>query len=363
MSSSNNADPSTTVLVVDDSTFMRRMISDMISRFPGYEVIGTAGDGKEALSAIERLDPDLVTLDIEMPRLDGFGVLERVMASVPRRFVVLSAYTAEGSRSALRALDLGAVELVAKPSGPISFDVGLVESKLYQALEAAREADIAALLRQRSIERATPVRAPDLAGDGVVAIAASTGGPRALNYIVSSLPADLGAAVLVVQHMPPGFTATLAARLDEMAPLSVAEARGGEIIVPNHVWLAPGDFHMRVRGDERSARIVLDQRALIWGTRPAADALFTSLADTFGRHTVGVVLTGMGRDGSAGLAAIRAAGGRTLAQDRESCVVYGMPARAVESGAVERSVPLSALPAAIVDSLASLSRGGVERPA
>ncbi len=352
MSRSDSAGgPTCSVLVVDDSVFMRRMISDMIGRFPGYEVIATAADGEEALRMIEAHDPDVVTLDIEMPRLDGFGVLERVTASRPRPIVVLSAYTSVGTEAALRALELGAVEFVAKPSGPISFDVARVEGRLFEALEAAVAADLEALLRERRDLVIRPVEPAAEAEGTVVAIAASTGGPRALSYICGALPAKLGATVLVVQHMPPGFTSTLAARLDEICAMTVREASGGEPVTPNRIWLAPGDFHMRVRRVEGEVRLALDQRELICGTRPAADALFPTVAAVFGKRCVGVVLTGMGRDGADGLAAIRAASGRTMAQDQASSVVYGMPAKAVEQGGVEQVVPLEEIPDAIVESL------------
>jgi two-component system chemotaxis response regulator CheB len=352
-----------TVLVVDDSVFMRRMISDMIGRFPGYQVVGTASDGEEALRMMEASDPDVVTLDIEMPRLDGFGVLDRVMSTRPRPIVVLSAYTGAGSEAALRALELGAVEFVAKPSGPISFDVGRVEGRLFEALEAAVAADLGALLQERRGQTtAPPTAGEDDDSAAVVAIAASTGGPRALTYVLSSLPAQLGAAVLVVQHMPPGFTSTLATRLDQVCALPVREASGGEPVVANRVWLAPGDFHMRVRRIDGEVRIALDQRELICGTRPAADALFPTVAAIFGKRSIGVVLTGMGRDGADGLAAIRAASGRTMAQDEASSVVYGMPAKAVEQGAVEKVVHLDGIPTEIVGMLNEvLSRSGGRR--
>ncbi len=355
VSRSDRARRSASVLVVDDSVFMRRMISDMISRLPGFRVVGVAADGEEALRRIAELDPDVVTLDIEMPRLDGFGVLERVMASRPKPIVVFSAYTEAGSAAALRALDLGAVDLVAKPSGPISFDVARVEARLFEALEAAVAADVGALVGEHGKE-AAPVTAPGLSDEAAVAIAASTGGPRALSYVLGSLPADLGAAVLVVQHMPPGFTTTLAARLSQIARLPVAEASGGETVVPNRAWIAPGDFHMRVRRTDDRVRITLDQRESMWGTRPAADALFPSVAEAYAGRCVGVVLTGMGRDGAHGLAAILAAQGRTIAQDRETSVVFGMPGRAVELGAAELVVPLEEIPGAIVRCLGELAQ-------
>ncbi len=350
----------TSVLVVDDSVFMRRMISDMIKRFPGFRVVGLAADGEEALRRIEELQPDVVTLDIEMPRLDGFGVLERVMASRPRPIVVFSAYTKTGSAAALRALELGAVDFVAKPSGPISFDLGRVEVRLYEALNAAVAADLEALIAEREPEAELPA-APRVRGEAVVAIAASTGGPQALSYILAALPANLGVAVLVVQHMPPGFTSTLAGRLSAVTAMPVAEASGGESVVPNRIWIAPGDFHMRVRRAAEQVKITLDQRDSIWGTRPAADALFPSVAEAYGARSIGLVLTGMGRDGANGLAAIRAGGGRTIAQDRTTSVVYGMPGRAVEQGAAERVAPLEEIPGAIVSCLGKLSRTGSGR--
>ncbi len=353
MSKSERGASGSTVLVVDDSVFMRRMISDMIDRFPGFHVAGTASDGKEALRRIEELAPDVVTLDIEMPRLDGFGVLERVMSTRPRPIVVFSAYTDTGSTAALRALDLGAVDFVAKPSGPISFDLGRVEARLYEALRAAVAADVEVLIAERTLE-AEPVVAPVIGGEAAVAIAASTGGPRALSQVLRALPSDLGAAVLIVQHMPPGFTSTLAERLSGLASLPVEEASGGETVRPGRVWLAPGDFHMRVRRIDGTVKITLDQRESMWGTRPAADALFPSVAEAFGGRSVGVVLTGMGRDGANGLAAIRASGGRTIAQDKATSVVYGMPGRAVEQGAAEHIVSLDGIAGAIVECLAEL---------
>lgn len=353
-SSSNSSGAECTVLVVDDSAFMRRVISDIIDGFPGFRVVGVAADGKKALRLIEELNPDAVTLDIEMPRLNGFDVLKRVMSSMPRPVVVLSAHTAEGSRAALRALELGAVDYVTKPSGPISLDIAKVEPRLYEALEAASTAHMSAIVEQGTLTTARRLNPPRTSCGAVVAIAASTGGPTALGYVLGSLPGDLGAAVLIVQHMPPGFTTALATRLDGLASLSVAEATGGETVVPNHAWIAPANFHMRVRQVGPAVRILLDQSEPIWGTRPSADALFPTLAAAFGPRCVGVVLTGMGRDGSAGLAAIRAARGRTVAQDRESSVVYGMPGHAISRGTAERALPLRDIPAAIIECLESL---------
>lgn len=349
----------TTVLVVDDSLFMRRLISDAIDRLPGFRVIGSAADGETALRCIDQLNPDVVTLDIEMPRLDGFGVLETVMRRDPRAIIVVSAYTERGSAAAVRALALGAVDVVTKPSGPVSLDVKEVAGGLQRALEAAREARVRALAPRAA--RTVPLVRRAGHRDAIVAIAASTGGPRALSLVLSALPAKLGAAVLVVQHMPPGFTAALAARLDSLSRLPVAEAVDGAPVVPDRIWLAPGDFHMRVRRVGSELRLALDQGQPIWGSRPAADALFASIAKLCGETSLGVVLTGMGRDGAAGLAAIRAAGGRALAQDRATSIVYGMPGRAVAEGAVDAVMPLEQVPSRIVEwlnSQAAVGAGG-----
>lgn len=349
------------MLVVDDSVFMRRLISDMIGRFPGFQVIGASADGRDALRDIDSLDPDIVTLDIEMPRLDGFGVLRNVMESNPRPIVVLSAYTDEGSKAALKALDLGAVDFVPKPSGPVSFDVAKVEAQLHEALRAAAAADLDAVRRDRRPRKEGRPSGAAEEHRAVVAIAASTGGPQAISHILSALPGRLGAAVLIVQHMPAGFTSTLASRLDEISELRVSEAAGGEEVIADRAWIAPGDFHMSLRRVGSSVKIALDRRDPVWGTRPAADPLFASVAEVYGERSVGVVLTGMGRDGSAGLGAIREAGGRTLAQDRASSVVYGMPGRAMDVGAAERAVALSEIPQAILASLAGLPAAPVRR--
>lgn len=345
-----------TVLVVDDSAFMRRVLSDMIDRSPGFRVVGTAHDGLEALRRVEALDPDLITLDLEMPRLDGRQTLERLMAERPKPVVIVSAYTPEGSRAAIEALEMGAVDCVAKPSGPISLDMAKVEARLHGALQAAAAADLRALVARPRRIRAARARPRPAAGEPArvaVAIGASTGGPRALAHILPQLPADLGAAVFLVQHMPPHFTESLAQRLDHLCPFPVLHVRGGEFPVAGTAYLAPGDFHMRVRR-EPSLRITLDQAPSVWGVRPSADVLFESVAETYGARTVGVVLTGMGRDGGAGLLRIREAGGVTVAQDRASSVVYGMPAHAVALGAAEETVELGGLARAIEERVGRL---------
>jgi two-component system, chemotaxis family, protein-glutamate methylesterase/glutaminase len=339
------------VLVVDDSAFMRQVITEIIGATPDFRVLGTARNGLEALRRIEELNPDVVTMDIEMPELDGLQALERIMSTAPRPVVVLSAAEARGSEDpTLRALELGAVDFVRKPSGPISLDIATVRERLIGALRAASVANVG---RVRSITP-TPVRrvmaehAP-AAVSRVVAIAASTGGPRALAEVIPQLPLLPNAAVLVVQHMPEGFTRSLAARLATQSRLDVTEARQHQVLRAEAVYVAPGGYHMRVRRHAGGFALDLDAGPAVWGVRPAADPLFESVAACFGAAALGIVLTGMGRDGAAGLRIIRDAGGRGLAQDRESSVVFGMPNAAFAAGGVERLVALRDLAACITD--------------
>ena len=334
MSLSEPAGRPYTVLVVDDSAFMRRVISDILSQTDEFRVIGTARDGNDSLRKVHQLNPDMVTMDVEMPELDGLSSLGYIMSETPRPVVMLSAYTTERAEATMRALDYGAVDFIAKPSGTISLDLATVADQLLDALRAAAAANLAAVpvrMPRRSIGEPPRLRAA--AGEGsnmAVAIAASTGGPRALAELIPRLRNPLGAAVLVVQHMPPRFTRTLAERLDGLGGLSVTEAEDGEPVRRDRVYLAPGDFHMRVVREGGAVKIALSQEPSVWGVRPAADPLFHSVAEVYGGRTVGVVLTGMGRDGADGLRAIREAGGGTIAQDRASSVIYGMPQAAAE---------------------------------
>jgi two-component system chemotaxis response regulator CheB len=347
-----------TVLVVDDSAFMRRLISQIVDGSPDFRVVGTARNGLDALRQIHALDPRIVTLDVEMPELDGMQTLGYIMSETPRPVVMLSAAASEGGVDlTLRCLELGAVDFVRKPSGPISLDLETVAETLLGALRAATEMNIGgvqALARPRFVAP-VPRQATTVAAGAtrVVAIAASTGGPRALAEVIPNLPADLDAAVLVVQHMPAGFTRSLAARLDLMSRLRVTEAAAGDRIESNHVYLAPGGMHMRVAmGSDGVPCIALDTSPTIWGVRPSADPLFNSVAQHYGRHAVGVVLTGMGRDGADGLLAMREAGATGIVQDRATSTIYGMPAVALQRAGAERVCALADVAPAVVELLA-----------
>ena len=334
-----------TVLVVDDSAFMRKLIAEIVEASGEFRVIGTASDGIEALQKVRDLKPDIVTLDIEMPRLNGLQALEQIMAEMPRPVVMLSAAGSDlGNEMTLRALERGALEFVKKPSGPVSVDLSTVRERLMSALYAARAMNMGGVRRPTpaATPRAAiePPKSPD-AATSVVAIASSTGGPRALAEIIPNLPNNLGAAVVIVQHMPREFTRLLAERLDSISTLWVGEAIDGKILRENRVYLAPGGFHMTVLGEAGNATIRLDTSSTMWGVRPAADPLFFSVADTFGSSSIGVVLTGMGRDGAEGLRRIRATGGIAIVQDRESSVIYGMPQAALAAAGADHVAPVN----------------------
>jgi two-component system, chemotaxis family, protein-glutamate methylesterase/glutaminase len=341
-----------TVLVVDDSAFMRKLISEIVDGSDEFRVVGTARNGFDALTQIHALDPAIVTLDLEMPELDGFQALGYIMSETPRPVVILSAATSgTGDDITIRALELGAVEFVRKPSGPISLDLPLVREPLLRALRAAACMNLGGvpmLGRQGPARRASG----PLTSAGarcIVAIAASTGGPRALAEVIPKLPRHLDAAVMVVQHMPSGFTKSLAARLNTLSPMEVTEASEGMTITHGHVYVAPGGRHMRIQLRDDLPVIALDDTPPIWGVRPSADPLFRSVAELFGAAAVGVVLTGMGRDGAAGLRAIREAGGTAVVQDAATSIIYGMPQAALAAAGADRIAALGEVAPAITE--------------
>ncbi len=357
------------VLVVDDSAFMRRLVSDVVQESGEFEVVGTARDGHDALRQVAALDPDLVTLDVDMPGLDGLAALEAIMRTHPRPVVMLSAGGSDGGAEATwRALERGAVDFVRKPSGAISLDLEAVRDQLLHALRAAatvrlagserlqapavvRAPDVAASAVQAEARATTAARRAPRAPTAVVCLAASTGGPAALARVVPLLPGWPDVAVLVVQHMPPGFTASFARRLDGQSRLRVAEAVHDEPLRGGQAYIAPGGFHLQVAGTADAPRLVLGDETPLWGVRPAADVLFRSVATRYGVRAVGVVMTGMGRDGADGLQALREAGGGAIVQDMASSVIPGMPQAALRQAGADAEVPLDELAAAIATHL------------
>ena len=341
------------VLVVDDSAFMRHLVAELVESEPGFHVIGTARDGQEALHRVHELEPDVVTLDVEMPGMDGLQVLGYIMSETPRPVVMLSALTTDGAADlTIRALELGAVDFVPKPSGPISLDLGRVRDRLVTALRAASCVNLGGvpMLARPVVSRASG-RRRDEPARCVVVIASSSGGPRALAELVPALPCPLGAAVVIVQHMPRGFTESLAQRLDGLSALAVREARDGEPLLADRVYVARGGEHLALRRDGAGVRLHLGQGPPLWGVRPAADPLFTAAAQCFGAAAVGVVLTGLGRDGADGLADIRRAGGAALVQDAATSTVYGMPRAALAIAGADRVLALPDMAAAVAEAV------------
>jgi two-component system, chemotaxis family, protein-glutamate methylesterase/glutaminase len=358
MSSSDGGRRTYRVLVVDDSGLIRSLLHEYISDSGRYVVVGEATTGYEAIRLTHALDPDIITLDLQMPDLGGLDALGYIMSEIPRPVVIISSHTDALADPALQAMLLGAVEFVPKPSSDAAADVRQFRDQLAQALQAAAVARLLKLPERRLLaqRRLAPRRA--VAARCAVALAASTGGPRALAELVPDLPAELPAAVLIVQHMPPMFTAALAKRLEATGSLPAREAVDGELLREGRVYVAPGGRHLDLQHTAEGVRVRLTDEPPLWGVRPAADVLFTAMARTFGPASVGVVLTGMGRDGAGGMRAVRDVGGATLVQDEATAVIPSMPRAAAEYA--QAALPLHELAAAVA--AAAVRQKGV-RPA
>jgi two-component system, chemotaxis family, protein-glutamate methylesterase/glutaminase len=334
--------PPIRVLLVDDSAFMRLTITRYLSDTPGIQVIGAARDGQEALDLISRLNPDVVTLDVEMPRMDGLSALRVIMSEHPRPVIMLSSLTTEGALETIQALTLGAVDFVAKPTNKANIAAVMEEvaDKIRRAALAKVRPPQAPRVNPNLVERPAHLHKPTRAlfkQDRVVVIGSSTGGPRALNSVIPELPAHLPAAFLVVQHMPVGFTRSLAERLDHGSSLKVKEAEPGDKPEAGKVLVAPGGFHMLL--DENGA-VALNQNPTVHGVRPAIDVTMASVVKHYGAATIGVILTGMGSDGTNGCALINGAKGWVITEDESSCIVWGMPRCVAEAGVANVVTPL-----------------------
>ncbi|MCA9261515.1 MAG: chemotaxis response regulator protein-glutamate methylesterase [Planctomycetales bacterium] len=347
------------VLVVDDSTLYRKLVRDALAAAPGVEIVGVAADGNSALEKIDQLQPDLVTLDQEMPGLDGLGVLDALRTRpTPPKVVMISSLTAAGAETTAKALRLGAFDFVLKPvGGSVDENRAHLQEGIARVLEAA--STTLAQPSGRPPQRVAPPPAPAVSAQyhappKLVAIGVSTGGPAALAELLPRLPGDFPLPIVLVQHMPPVFTRSLADQLNEYSRLHVAEAADGDVCLSGHVYIAPGGRQMRIvpQGTQLVVKITDDPPEK--SCRPSVDYLFRSVVDAVGARCLGVIMTGMGDDGADGSRLIKRVGGRVLAQDEASCVVYGMPRRVIEDGLADAIVPLQELPGKIME----LSRGG-----
>ena len=331
------------VLVVDDSALVRKVFLDELSREPGIEVVGTAPDPYVAREKIIQLKPDVVTLDVEMPRMDGITFLKKLMRYYPLPVIVVSSLTQRNSKLALEALAGGALEVIAKPSA--SYSVGDMCLQLADKIRAVARVRVAARKADSPPEApprkaALQTRAMTATTNKIFAIGASTGGTEALRRVLTCFPPN-SPGMLVVQHMPAQFTTSFAQRLDSLCDVRVKEAQDGDSVVNGQVLIAPGNYHMLLKRSGARYYVQVKQGPLVHHQRPSVDVLFKSVADYAGANALGIILTGMGADGADGLLRMKQAGARTIAQDEKSCVVFGMPREAIKAGAVERIVDIA----------------------
>lgn len=398
------------ILIADDSAFMRKVLTDLFKSQKDFEVVGTAINGRDAVENVKKYHPDLLTLDVQMPVMDGLNALAVIMEIAPMPVVMLSSLTKEGTDETIRALSLGAIDFISKAGGSIS-RIDTIEADILAKCRAAAKANVKSAMKgtrvaelaekeRRAKEKVEPPRmhhvelkarhnpfgtkpaieekkpnpfghrenpllqkrkpvltphaqpAPNVKASGagsskLVAIGTSTGGPQALQSVITRLPGDLPCGVVVVQHMPPGFTKSLANRLDSLSKVSVKEAEDGDIIEPGHVYIAPGNYHMRVASEGSKRKIVLSQDPPVGNHRPAVNVLYDSVAPV-GKNLVAVIMTGMGCDGTEGMKKIKAQGGYSIAQDESTSVVYGMPKSVVDAGLADEVRPVTDIARAIV---------------
>lgn len=353
------------VLVVDDSAFMRKVLQGIISADPQLEVCGEARDGRDAVTQTEVLKPDVVSMDINMPHMDGLQATEIIMSGNPRPILIVSSESKEGAEVTLKALQLGAIDFVAKPSGGIDLDMSSVREELCRKLKMAAKVRVVRTATRSKLQHEVASSLPRIepgprnsdnnlhevrsavstaaraAGKfPIVVLASSTGGPATLMKFVPYFPKDFPGAVILVQHMPGNFTSQFSQQLAEASQIRVKEAEAGEIIVPGIVYVCPGSHHLRV---SPTGRVSLDDGPRISGYRPCADLTFESAAEYAGPMTIGVILTGMGNDGAKGVQTIRAVGGHVIAQDESTAVIFGMPQEAIKTGVVDQVLPMESI--------------------
>jgi two-component system chemotaxis response regulator CheB len=356
------------VLIADDSAFMRKVLHSIVAAEPGFEVAGEARDGREAVAQCEALKPDVVTMDINMPHVDGLQATEQIMSTNPRPILVVSSESREGAEITLKALELGAIDFVAKPSSGVDLDMTTVRDELVRKLRTAAKVRVVRTAARNKLSseiagsaprtepgvspgpkqeaRASAIAAParSQAKFPLVVIAASTGGPATLMKFMPTFPKTFPGAVILVQHMPANFTSQFSQQLSETCAIPAKEAEAGEILAAGMIYVCPGSHHMRV---SQTGRVTLDDGPRILGYRPCADVTLETAAQYSGAMCVGVILTGMGNDGARGAQTVRQAGGYVIAQDEATSVIFGMNAEAIRAGAVDQTLPIDSIYAAI----------------
>jgi two-component system chemotaxis response regulator CheB len=348
------------VLVVDDSALVRSLLAEIIRSMPDMVLVGAAPDAYVARDMVNEFAPDVITLDIEMPRMDGLSFLEKLMGARPTPVVMISTLAEEGAEATLRALELGAVDYIPKPKLGVSSGIREYADLIVEKLRAAASVKVKPLVKSnRTVIAGTekiPLTSKLMGTEKIIAIGASTGGTEAIKDLLVQLPAAVP-GIVMTQHMPPGFTRTYAERLNRLTRLHVVEAKGGERILPGHAFLAPGGFHMLVERSGADYILKLSEGEPVHRHRPAVDVMMQSAALAGGKNVLGILLTGMGKDGAKGMLDIRNSGGYTFAQDEASCVVYGMPKEAVLCGAVDETVELDKMGAALLEKIKAMGNG------
>ena len=342
------------VLVVDDSAFMRKLISDFLNQEEGIEVVGTARNGQDAIKKVQLLKPDVVTMDIEMPVMNGLEALQVIMEQFPRPVIMLSSMTKEGAKNTIKSLQYGAVDFIAKPSGAISIDLHKIKAEMIEKVTLAKLANVHKLSNEVNSEKSpdnkldyskidsNENKRPRFVDDihrnqKIVCIGTSTGGPRALQQVLTKLPATIDAPIFIVQHMPPGFTKSLAKRLNSVSMITVKEAENNELAQNGVAYIAPGGFHLKIKKYGVSLKINIDQSAVRNGHRPSVDVLFESISELQGYLKIAVIMTGMGSDGTEGLKSLKLTGAvKAISESEKTAIVFGMPKSAINTQLIDR---------------------------
>ncbi len=335
------------VLIADDSAVMRKLLKDILGSEPDIKVVATAKNGVEAVKLVSELKIDVITMDIEMPKMDGLTALQHIMDKKPTPTIMLSAMDKRKADIVIKSLDHGAVDFISKTSGNLSLDIETIGQDIIQKVKMASEVNVKKISRPKIVKPLVYTRKKAHGKKKIIAIGASTGGPKAILEVLSLLPRDIPAGIIITQHMPEGFTKSFAERLNWQSSVEVKEAEDGDLILPGLALVAPGDYHMEII----KGKIALNKKPKVNSMRPSADVMMSSAAKMHGKNVIGVLLTGMGADGAKGMKDIKDNGGKTIAQNEDSCVVFGMPREAIALDVVDKIVPLSDIALEILNCL------------